>query len=179
MAAAVVVARGAGARAATAATLRGGCGTAARGRPCVGPARPLCAAPGTAPDMKRYLWERYQEAKRSTEELVPSIMSNLLNPDAIFSNNEMSLSDIEIYGFDYDYTLVFYSKHLHTLIFNAARDLLINEHRYPAEIRKYEYDPNFAIRGLHYDVQRAVLMKIDAFHYIQLGTVYRALMETR
>lgn len=56
-------------------------------------------------------------------------MSNLLNPDAIFSNNEMSLSDIEIYGFDYDYTLVFYSKHLHTLIFNAARDLLINEHR--------------------------------------------------
>uniref|UniRef100_A0A2K5HW34 5'-nucleotidase domain containing 3 n=1 Tax=Colobus angolensis palliatus TaxID=336983 RepID=A0A2K5HW34_COLAP len=114
------------------------------------------------------LWE-------AKTELVPSIMSNLLNPDAIFSNNEMSLSDIEIYGFDYDYTLVFYSKHLHTLIFNAARDLLINEHRYPAEIRKYEYDPNFAIRGLHYDVQRAVLMKIDAFHYIQLGTVYRGL----
>ncbi|XP_048950094.1 5'-nucleotidase domain-containing protein 3 isoform X1 [Canis lupus baileyi] len=109
------------------------------------------------------------------KDLVPSIMNNLLNPDAIFSNNEMSLSDIEIYGFDYDYTLVFYSKHLHTLIFNAARDLLINEHRYPVEIRKYEYDPNFAIRGLHYDVQRAVLMKIDAFHYIQLGTVYRGL----
>lgn len=65
----------------------------------------------------------------SSIDLVPSIMSNLLNPDAIFSNNEMSLSDIEIYGFDYDYTLVFYSKHLHTLIFNAARDLLINEHR--------------------------------------------------
>ncbi|XP_023383219.1 5'-nucleotidase domain-containing protein 3 [Pteropus vampyrus] len=102
-------------------------------------------------------------------------MSNLLNPDAIFSNNEMSLSDIEVYGFDYDYTLVFYSKHLHTLIFNAARDLLINEHRYPMEIRKYEYDPSFAIRGLHYDVQRAILMKIDAFHYIQLGTVYRGL----
>ncbi|KAJ6658923.1 hypothetical protein lerEdw1_019559 [Lerista edwardsae] len=108
-------------------------------------------------------------------DLVPSIMSNLLNPDAIFSNNEMSLSDIEIYGFDYDYTLVFYSKHLHTLIFNAARDLLINEHRYPAEIRKYDYDPSFAIRGLHYDVHRALLMKIDAFHYIQLGTVYRGL----
>ncbi|KAJ7414802.1 5'-nucleotidase domain-containing protein 3 [Willisornis vidua] len=125
--------------------------------------------------MKSYLWSRYKEAKRVTKELVPSIMSNMLNPDAIFSNNEMSLSDIEIYGFDYDYTLVFYSKHLHTLIFNAARDLLINEHRYPGEIRKYDYDPNFAIRGLHYDVHRALLMKIDAFHYIQLGTVYRGL----
>ncbi|XP_059537801.1 5'-nucleotidase domain-containing protein 3 isoform X1 [Myotis daubentonii] len=173
-AAAAGMAHGARARTAAAA-LRSVCGTAARGRLRAGHSRPLCTAPGTAPDMKRYLWERYREAKRSTEELVPSIMSNLLNPDAIFSNNEMSLSDIEIYGFDYDYTLVFYSKHLHTLIFNAARDLLINEHRYPAEIRKYEYDPNFAIRGLHYDVQRAVLMKIDAFHYIQLGTVYRGL----
>ncbi|XP_061062559.1 5'-nucleotidase domain-containing protein 3 isoform X2 [Eubalaena glacialis] len=146
--AAAAVARGAGARAVAA--LRSGCRTAARGRSRAGPARPLCTAPGTTPDMKRYLRERYREAKRSTAELVPSIMSNLLNPDAIFSNNEMSLSDIEIYGFDYDYTLVFYSKHLHTLIFNAARDLLINEHR-------------------------AVLMKIDAFHYIQLGTVYRGL----
>ncbi|CAD7681251.1 unnamed protein product [Nyctereutes procyonoides] len=164
--AAAALARGAGARAAAA--LLGGCGGAAR-------ARPLCAAPGAAPGLKGYLWERYREAKRGTDDLVPSIMNNLLNPDAIFSNNEMSLSDIEIYGFDYDYTLVFYSKHLHTLIFNAARDLLINEHRYPVEIRKYEYDPNFAIRGLHYDVQRAVLMKIDAFHYIQLGTVYRGL----
>lgn len=26
--------------------------------------------------------------------------------------------------------------------------------QYPVEIRKYEYDPNFAIRGLHYDVHR-------------------------
>lgn len=26
------------------------------------------------------------------------------------------------------------------------------------EIRKYEYDPNFAIRGLHYDVQRVGLI---------------------
>lgn len=41
----------------------------------------------------------------------------------------MSLQDIEIYGFDYDYTLAFYSSQLHTLIFNIARDILIEEHR--------------------------------------------------
>uniref|UniRef100_A0A673CC05 5'-nucleotidase domain containing 3 n=1 Tax=Sphaeramia orbicularis TaxID=375764 RepID=A0A673CC05_9TELE len=105
----------------------------------------------------------------------PCISTNSVNPDTIFANNEMSLQDIEIYGFDYDYTLAFYSSHLHTLIFNIARDILITKHRYPEGLRKYEYIPNFAVRGLHYDVQKALLMKIDAFHYIQLGTVYRGL----
>lgn len=63
--AAAAVARRAGARAAAA--LLSACGTAARGWRRAGPARPLCTAPGTAPDMKGYLWERYREAKRSTE----------------------------------------------------------------------------------------------------------------
>uniref|UniRef100_A0A7N6F9P2 5'-nucleotidase domain containing 3 n=1 Tax=Anabas testudineus TaxID=64144 RepID=A0A7N6F9P2_ANATE len=108
-------------------------------------------------------------------DLIPVISANSVNPDTIFANNEMSLRDIEIYGFDYDYTLAFYSSHLHTLIFNIARDILITNHRYPEGLRKYEYIPNFAVRGLHYDVQKALLMKIDAFHYIQLGTVYRGL----
>lgn len=79
-------------------------------------------------------------------------MSNLLNPDAIFSNNEMSLSDIEVYGFDYDYTLVFYSKHLHTLIFNAARDLLINEHRVRAQGR-------FSLPPLSLDIWRTAVSR--------------------
>ncbi|MGH0115674.1 UNVERIFIED_CONTAM: hypothetical protein FKN15_037997 [Acipenser sinensis] len=110
-----------------------------------------------------------------SDDVISSVTCNLLNPDAIFANNEMSLEDTEIYGFDYDYTLAFYSNRLHTLIFNIARDILIEEHRYPEGLRAYEYIPDFAIRGLHYDVQKALLMKIDAFHYIQLGTVYRGL----
>ncbi|XP_029992474.1 LOW QUALITY PROTEIN: 5'-nucleotidase domain-containing protein 3 [Sphaeramia orbicularis] len=128
-------------------------------------------------DMAERLWTVYNETKRQTEDSLfdPCISTNSVNPDTIFANNEMSLQDIEIYGFDYDYTLAFYSSHLHTLIFNIARDILITKHRYPEGLRKYEYIPNFAVRGLHYDVQKALLMKIDAFHYIQLGTVYRGL----
>lgn len=79
--------------------------------------------------------------------------------------------------------------------------------QYPEGIGKYDYIPNFAARGLHYDIEKVsssttqqppvvslpftdfplsslslktssfciqgLLMKIDAFHYIQPGTVYR------
>ncbi|XP_072124267.1 5'-nucleotidase domain-containing protein 3 isoform X2 [Mobula birostris] len=47
--------------------------------------------------------------------------------------------------------------------------------KYPEDLRSYDYNPNFVIRGLHYDVQKGIVMKIDAFHYMQLGTVYRGL----
>nr|XP_009925015.1 PREDICTED: 5'-nucleotidase domain-containing protein 3-like [Haliaeetus albicilla] len=60
------------------------------------------------------------------------------------------------------------------MIFNTARDILIEQFKYPEGLGKYDYIPGFAIRGLHYDVQKSLLMKIDAFHYVQLGTAYRS-----
>ena len=33
-------------------------------------------------------------------------------------------------------------------------------------------DPHFAVRGLHYDVERGFFLKVDCFHQIQLGTVH-------
>ncbi|GCB79703.1 5'-nucleotidase domain-containing protein 3 [Scyliorhinus torazame] len=146
---------------------------AAERREWAQPAAPYTSSPG---NMKSYLWEMYNETKKVSEELIfPGRIQNFLNPDGIFANNEVCLSDIEIYGFDYDYTLAFYSSNLHTLIFNAAREILIQQHNYPEDLRNYDYNPNFVIRGLHYDVQKGLVMKIDAFHYIQLGTIYRGL----
>ncbi|XP_025771745.1 5'-nucleotidase domain-containing protein 2 [Puma concolor] len=107
--------------------------------------------------------------------LLPPEVCSLLNPAAIYANNEISLRDVEVYGFDYDYTLAQYADALHPEIFSAARDILIEHYKYPEGIRKYDYDPSFAIRGLHYDIQKSLLMKIDAFHYVQLGTAYRGL----
>ncbi|XP_056138014.1 5'-nucleotidase domain-containing protein 3 [Lampris incognitus] len=143
------------------------------GRKCG--ASTMCTSSSGGRDMTDWLWSVYNDTKKQAEVLIPVICRNSVNPDTIFANNEMSLGDVEIYGFDYDYTLAFYSSHLHTLIFNIARDILITKHRYPEALRDYEYIPNFAVRGLHYDVQKALLMKIDAFHYIHLGTVYRGL----
>ncbi|XP_061469951.1 5'-nucleotidase domain-containing protein 2-like isoform X2 [Rhineura floridana] len=130
-------------------------------------------APGV--DNKSFLWARYGEMKRLVQDLLPPGVCNLLNPSTIYSNNEISLSNIGVYGFDYDYTLALYSPALHSCIYNTARDILVEQYKYPKGILKYEYWPNFAIRGLHYDIAKGLLMKIDAFHYIQLGTVYRGL----
>lgn len=38
-----------------------------------------------------------------------------------------------------------------------------------------EYKPGFAVRGLHYDIQKGVLLKLDSFLQIQFGSVYRGL----
>ena len=48
------------------------------------------------------------------------------NPDGIFTNNELSLSNIEVYGFDYDYTLATYTRDLHNLIFQLSKESLVN-----------------------------------------------------
>ncbi|XP_016086913.1 5'-nucleotidase domain-containing protein 2-like, partial [Sinocyclocheilus grahami] len=131
----------------------------------------------TAPQInnKTYLWARYNEMKRLVHDLIPPGVCNLLNPSTIYANNEVNLEEVDIYGFDYDYTLALYSSALDEMIYNKAREFLVQHYKYPEGISKYDYIPNFATRGLHYDIQKGLLMKIDAFHYIQLGTVYRGL----
>jgi hypothetical protein len=47
--------------------------------------------------------------------------------------------------------------------------------QYPAEIAQLEYKPGFAVRGLHYDIEKGVLLKLDSFLQIQFGSVYKGL----
>ncbi|KAI0232314.1 hypothetical protein L0F63_005418 [Massospora cicadina] len=60
---------------------------------------------------------------------------------------------ISVYGFDYDYTLANYTDELPKMIYTMIRDSLI-------------------ARGLHYDVLTGWLMKVDAYHNIQINTVH-------
>jgi HAD superfamily 5'-nucleotidase-like hydrolase len=101
--------------------------------------------------------------------------NELVNPKGVFANNELDLKDIQVYGFDYDYTLAYYNHSLYQLIFNLARDSLVETYKYPAELKNLEYLPHFPIRGLHLDTRKGWLMKIDSYHNIQLGTVYHGM----
>ncbi|XP_022915081.1 5'-nucleotidase domain-containing protein 3 isoform X2 [Onthophagus taurus] len=61
------------------------------------------------------------------------------------------------------------------LLYNLGRQILIEHYKYPREISQLEFIPDFAIRGLHYDIEKGILLKLDSFLQIQLGSVYRGL----
>uniref|UniRef100_A0A1B6MMD8 5'-nucleotidase domain-containing protein 3 n=1 Tax=Graphocephala atropunctata TaxID=36148 RepID=A0A1B6MMD8_9HEMI len=108
--------------------------------------------------------------KYESKKLPPNV-----NPRGVFACNELDLDEVKVYGFDYDYTLAVYRPSMDFLLYNLGRDTLISKFKYPSAIGELEYTPGFAIRGLHYDIEKGLLMKIDSFLQIQLGTVYRGL----
>lgn len=77
-------------------------------------------------------------------------MCNLLNSSTIYANNEVNLAEVDIYGFDYDYTLALYSDALNTMIYNTARAFLIE----------------------HFKVCRAVVALIVLSLRLHLGLIY-------
>ena len=116
------------------------------------------------------LWTDYDQAKNWLRcKKLPSD----IDPHAVFCNNQIDLQEVEVYGFDYDYTLASYKKGVEYLIHDIAREHLVSQYGYPHGIGKIVYDPHFAIRGLHYDVEKGLFLKVDSSHQIQLGTVHR------
>ncbi|XP_046546293.1 LOW QUALITY PROTEIN: 5'-nucleotidase domain-containing protein 3-like [Haliotis rubra] len=139
-------------------------------RSCITKSKSFCTSSNQI--HKDDLWKIYHKRKQQVQE--KSFAADV-NKEGIFANNEMHLGDVEVYGFDYDYTLAHYTTQLHYLLYRLGQQALVNDYKYPNEISNFKYDPDFAIRGLHYDVRQGLLMKIDSFHNIQLGTVYRGM----
>ncbi|KAJ9066743.1 hypothetical protein DSO57_1006670 [Entomophthora muscae] len=106
------------------------------------------------------------------EPLQGSHENDTISSARVFSHNEVNLQYISVYGFDYDYTLANYTEELPKTIYSMIRDSLIDRMHYPKALSDFSFDPNFAVRGLHYDVLTGWLMKVDAYHSIQLNTVY-------
>lgn len=51
------------------------------------------------------------------------------DPFAVYANNELDLSEINVFGFDYDYTLACYRENLPFLIYDLGRTALIKNHK--------------------------------------------------
>ena len=112
------------------------------------------------------LWTNYEQAKGwlRCKKLPPDIDSF-----GVFCNDKIDMEEVEVYGFDYDYTLASYNKGVEYLIHDIAKEHLVKKYGYPEDIGRVVYDPGFPIRGLHYDVVKGLFLKVDSSHQIQLG----------
>lgn len=115
----------------------------------------------------------YDDAKRSFRN-IPEALKGMhkVEPNGIYVNKNLKLENIQVYGFDYDYTLAHYSSNLQTLIYDLAKQHLVNELRYPDSCLEFEYDPSFPIRGLYYDKLKGCLLKLDFFGSIEPDGCY-------
>jgi HAD superfamily 5'-nucleotidase-like hydrolase len=84
----------------------------------------------------------------------------------VFANADTSLAYVDVYGFDYDYTLATYTGAVQEHIYDQALGFLVEAKGYPGEVRELRYDPAFAVRGLHFDSRTGFLLKVDQFNLI-------------
>ena len=97
-----------------------------------------------------------------------------VNKFGIFANDELCLDEINVYGFDYDYTLAAYKKAtVEKMLHSLAKKALVTDLQYPEEMVNFEYDPNLTIRGLHYDIKNGLLLKVNSVLQVQSDAVFR------
>ena len=89
----------------------------------------------------------------------------------IYCNRNLKMEDIELVGFDMDYTLALYNQErLEQLSIELTIGKLIADKKYPEEIRDLQYDRSWAIRGLVIDKTLGNILKMD--RHTHAGRVY-------
>jgi HAD superfamily 5'-nucleotidase-like hydrolase len=96
----------------------------------------------------------------------------------IYVNRNLRMDEIDLIGFDMDYTLALYKQHnLEALSIKATLEKMITKRGYPEEIRGLDYDPQFGLRGLVVDRKHGNIFKMDRYGHV--GRVFhgRALLD--
>ncbi|GIQ81259.1 HAD-superfamily hydrolase, subfamily IG, 5'-nucleotidase, partial [Kipferlia bialata] len=78
--------------------------------------------------------------------------------------------------FDLDFTLAQYNTEFEELIYNLARDYMVNDLGYPEILKECRYDQMFPIRGLFLDKQLGNLLKVDEYGNIVIASHGRRVM---
>jgi HAD superfamily 5'-nucleotidase-like hydrolase len=90
--------------------------------------------------------------------------------ERVFVNRNLRFDTVRTIGFDMDYTLARYHRdELERLAHRLTMEKLVGR-GYPEEILKFEYTPNFVIRGLTVDKQNGCILKLDRHNHV--GRVY-------
>jgi len=95
----------------------------------------------------------------------------------IFANRDLRLDQIDMIGFDMDYTLAIYKKvPMETLAHQLTVERMVSKLNYPQDILKKPYDPAFVIRGLIVDKPLGNILKTDKFNHVGRAFHGRRLM---
>jgi 5'-nucleotidase len=85
----------------------------------------------------------------------------------VFVNRNLRMDQIEVIGFDMDYTLALYNQpRLEALSAACTLDKMIARRGYPESLRHLPYDARLAIRGLVVDRDRGNVLKMDRYGYV-------------
>jgi HAD superfamily 5'-nucleotidase-like hydrolase len=89
----------------------------------------------------------------------------------VFVNRNLRMDEIDLIGFDMDYTLAIYNQpRIEALSVACTLQKLVQNRGYPDEILGLDYDPAFAIRGLVVDRRYGNIFKMDRYGHV--GRVY-------
>lgn len=84
-----------------------------------------------------------------------------------FVNRNLRMDQVDLVGFDMDYTLaVYHKRRVEDLSFQMTLDRLVRERGYPVEIGAIRYDPDFVIRGLVIDKETGNIFKVDRHNHV-------------
>ncbi len=85
----------------------------------------------------------------------------------VFVNRNLRLANIDVIGFDMDYTLaIYHQRRIEQLSYDMTLQRLIEAYGYPADIASIAYDHQFVMRGLFVDKRHGNLLKIDRFGHV-------------
>ncbi|MBI3073839.1 MAG: HAD-IG family 5'-nucleotidase [Deltaproteobacteria bacterium] len=101
----------------------------------------------------------------------PPVYRTLERARRVFVNRNLRMDQIDLIGFDMDYTLALYKKdRIEELAFRLTVEKLIKNKGYPSTVAKIQYDSKFAMRGLVIDKKLGNVLKMDRHRHV--GKVY-------
>lgn len=90
--------------------------------------------------------------------------------ERIFVNRALRMETIRCVGFDLDWTLADYERlPLEQLVFELARDRLIEHHGYPEKLREVAFRPDFPCRGLLIDREAGTVLRMSRHRFVNLA----------
>jgi HAD superfamily 5'-nucleotidase-like hydrolase len=85
----------------------------------------------------------------------------------IFVNRNLRMDEIDLIGFDMDYTLALYNqRNLEELSIQCTLKKMVEKRGYPTEIESLTYDRSFAVRGIVIDRRYGNIFKMDRYGHV-------------